>query len=186
MQKAFFHLTNIGCKLSSILLVLLVILALTAPPVALQSAEPAAKTAVVHFSKLTPFLVDVAGWTAEKAAGQTLDAAGFKMTNVERTYAKGEQSVQVRILDYSESGPLLQGLTAAWAFSSETTEGYQKGVTVDGMKGMEQFTNDGKSGHLFLLVAGRYMVEVETTGLPAADMQVWVKKFDLKKLAELK
>lgn len=155
-------------------------------PLDVQAADNPPKVVVVHFSKLTPFLGDVAGWEAEKVQGQTVDAAGFKMTTVERTYRKGDHSVNMHIMDYSESAPMLQAITAVWAFSSETTEGYQKGVTIDGAKGMEQFENEGKKGTMFLLVGGRYVVQVETHGLPPAELQAWVKKIDLKKLADVK
>lgn len=161
-------------------------LAFTAAPLALHAADSPEKVAVVHFSKLTPLLGDVAGWEAEKVLGQTVDAAGFKMTTVERNYRKGDSSVNIHIMDYSESAPMLQAMTAMWAFSSETTEGYQKGVTIDGVKGMEQYENVGKKGTVFLLVAGRFILQVETHGLPAPELQAWVKRVDLKKLAEVK
>ncbi len=158
---------------------------LTAAPVVTHAAD-APKAAVVHFSKLTPFLGDVAGWQAEKAQGQTVDAAGFKMTTVERSYQKGDASVNVQIMDYSESSQMLQGVTAAWGFSVETSDGYSKGVTVDGAKGFEQFENSAKRGTLFLLVAGRYVLQIETNGLAAAELQAWAKRVDVKKLAEVK
>ena len=106
-------------------------------------ADPAKPGTVVHFSKLTPFLVDAAGWEAEKARGETVDAAGFKMTSAERNYNRDDKSVRVQILDYSESAPMLEGITAGWAFSRESSEGYQKVVTIEGCKGMEQYRGGG-------------------------------------------
>lgn len=161
-------------------------LVFTAALPVLQAADPAQKVAVVHFSKLTPFLGDVAGWEGEKAQGQTVDAAGFKLTTAERNYRKGEATVKMHIMDYSESAPMLQAITATWAFTSETAEGYQKAVTIDGAKGMEQFENAGSKGSVILLVAGRYLLQVETHGVPSNELSAWVKRIDLKKLAELK
>jgi hypothetical protein len=43
---------------------------------------------------------------------------------------------------------------------------------------MEEYQNAENKGSVILLV--------ETTGLPAAELQAWAKKFDLKKLAEVK
>lgn len=103
-----------------------------------------------------------------------------------RSYRKGGSSVNMHIMDSSESAPMLQAKTAMWAFSNETTEGYQKGVTMDGAKGIEQYENAGKKGSVFLLVAGRYILQVETHGLPASELQVWVKRIDIRKLAEVK
>jgi len=150
------------------------------------AADPAKPGAVVHFSKLTPFLVDEAGWEAEKARGETVDAAGFKMTSAERNYNRDDKSVRVQILDYSESAPMLEGITAGWAFSRETSEGYQKVVTIEGCKGMEQYENADKRGEVFLLVGGRFLLQMETTGLPPEELRAWVKKIDLKKLSALK
>lgn len=170
----------------SFLLSVAAILTLTAAPVALRAADPAQKVAVVHFSKLTPFLGDVAGWEAEKVEGQTVDAGGLKLTTAEREYRKGSNTVRVQLMDYSESAPMLQAITAMWAFSSETTEGYQKGVSIEGAKGMETYENAPKKGSLMLLVGGRYLLQIETQGLPAAEMQAWLKRIDLKKLADVK
>jgi len=160
-------------------------LALTVPlPMVL--ADDAAKTAVVHFSKLTPFLKDVTGWEADKAQGNTLDAGELKMTSAERHYTKGEASVDVSIVDYSQSKDSLAGMTALWNFSNESSEGYQKSVTIDGAKGWEGYENANKKGQLFLLVAGRYMVTFHLQGLPASETQAWAKNLDVKKLAEVK
>ena len=178
--------TGTRIPMRTLFLSAIAVVAFTVTPPVLHGAEDAPKVAVVHFSKLTPFLSDVAGWEAGKAEGQTIDTGGFKMSNVERRYRMGDASVHVTIMDYSESAPMLNAMTAMWSFSSETTEGYQKGVALDGMKGMEDYKNAEKQGHLFLLVAGRYIVQLETRGLPAGELQAWAKKLDLKRLAELK
>lgn len=157
-----------------------------ATPASVLRGEDAPKVAVVHFSKLTPFLPDVAGWEAEKVQGNTLDTPAMKMTTVERRYTKGDNSAILTIMDYSESKDALTGLTALWAISNETTEGYQKGITIDGNKGWETYENAGKKGEIFLVVAGRFMVSIHLEGLPATELQTWVKSLNLKKLAEVK
>src|SRR5436853_7551805 len=44
---------------------------------------------VVDFSKLMPLLPDApAGWTADKPDGSTVDAGGFKITNLHRDNKK--------------------------------------------------------------------------------------------------
>ena len=72
----------------------------------------------MHFSKLPPLLGDVAGWDAEKVEGQTVDAAGLKMTTVERDYRKGGNSVHVQLVDYSEpEGMLAESHGQEWTLS---------------------------------------------------------------------
>jgi hypothetical protein len=149
-------------------------------------AEDAPQLAVVHFSKLTPLLGDIAGWEGQKVDGNTLDAGGMKLTTVERRYKKGAASAEVSIVDYSESAQALTGLTALWNFSSESAEGYQKSITIEGAKGWETYENASKKGELFLLVAGRYMISIQLKGLPAPETQAWAKNFNFKKLAEVK
>ncbi len=145
---------------------------------------------VVDYSKLLPFLPNApAGWTADKPEGSTTDAGGFKLTNVHRDYRKGDgenaPSTSVSILD-SAANPDVEATTAAWNFTTSSTEGYSKSATVDGNPAFETFENEGKHGTLWLMVAKRYFVQIETKGQDPAALQEWVKRIDLKKLAEVK
>jgi hypothetical protein len=103
------------------------VLAIFSATLPVLHAADAQKVAVVHFSKLTPFLGDVAGWEAEKVEGQTVDAAGFKMTTVERDCRKGDSSVHVQLVDYSESGAMLQAITAAAGLLQRDDRGLPQG-----------------------------------------------------------
>jgi len=146
---------------------------------------------VVDFSKLLPLLPNApAGWTADKPEGSTTDAGGFKLTNVHRDYRKGEgdnaPSTSLSILDSAANPDYVETTTAGWNFTTSSTDGYSKGVTVDGNQGFETFENDGKHGTLWLMVAKRYFVQVETKGQDSAALQEWVRRIDLKKLAEVK
>ena len=48
------------------------------------------------------------------------------------------------------------------------------------------YENDQKHGTLWVMVAKRYFVQIETQGIEAKELQDWVKRIDLKKLAEIK
>ncbi|MBV9008412.1 MAG: hypothetical protein JO354_04485 [Verrucomicrobia bacterium] len=146
---------------------------------------------VVDFTKLLPLLPAApAGWTADKPEGSTTDAGGFKLTNVHRDYRKGEgegaPTTSLSILDSAANPDYVEATTAAWKFSTTSTEGYSKSVTLDGNAGFETFENDGKHGTLWLMIAKRYFVQVETQGQDAAALQDWAKRVDLKKLAQIK
>jgi hypothetical protein len=54
------------------------------------------------------------------------------------------------------------------------------------MPGFETFENDGKHGSLWLVVAKRYILQIETTAQDPAELQEWLKRIDLKKLSEVK
>ena len=83
---------------------------------------------VVDYSKLIPLLPDgAAGWTADKPEGSTTDVGGFKLTNVHRDYRKGEgdkvPTTAISILDSAANPDYVEATTAAWNFSTTSTEG---------------------------------------------------------------
>lgn len=150
---------------------------------------PAAE--VVDYTVLLPLLTDgPAGWTADKAEGSTEDVGGFKITNVHRDYKKGEAdngpTTSISILDSAANPEYVEATTAAWNSNAETMEGYTKSVTIDGLPGFETFENEGKHGTLWVMVAKRYFLQIETRGQEAKELREWLKRIDLKKLAEIK
>ena len=146
---------------------------------------------VVDFSKLLPLLPEgPAGWTADKPEGSTDDAGGVKITTVHRDYKKGTAddapTTSISILDSAANPEYVASTTAAWNLTASTPEGYTKALTIDGMPGFETFENEGKHGTLWLMVAKRYVLQIETQAQDAKDLQDWLKRIELKKLAEVK
>ena len=146
---------------------------------------------VVSAEKLIPILVDApSGWTADKAEGTTDDAGGVKITTVHRDYKKGEAddapTTSISILDSAANPDYVSATTAAWNSSSTTPEGYTKALTIEEMPGFETFENEGKHGTLWLMVAKRYVLQIETQGQDSKELQEWLKRIDLKKLASIK
>ena len=153
--------------------------------------EPMLVPDVVDFNKLIPLLPEApAGWKAEKAEGSTSDVGGFKLTNVHREYQKGEGDhvplMSISILDSAANPDYVTATTAAWTEKSETPDGYSKPVTIDGNPGFEAFENEGKHGSLWVMVAKRYFVQLELQGEDSKELQEWIKRLDLKKLADIK
>jgi hypothetical protein len=146
---------------------------------------------VVDFSKLIPFLPEApATWTADKAEGSTDDIGGTKITSVHRDYKKGDgdtaPTTSISILDSAANPDYVSSTTAAWSMSTSTPEGYTKTLTIEGMPGFETFENEGKHGTLWLMVAKRYVLTIETQNQEAKDLQEWLKRIDVKKLAAIK
>jgi hypothetical protein len=168
----------------------LLVLALAFAGAALAAEEPQLAE-VVDFSKLIPLLPEPpAGWTADKAEGNTDDIGGTKITSVHRDYKKGEgdaaPTTSISILDSAANPDYVASTTAAWSMSTSTAEGYTKTLTVDGMPGFETFENEGKHGTLWLMVAKRYVLTIETQNQESKDLQEWLKRIDVKKLSEVK
>jgi hypothetical protein len=146
---------------------------------------------VVDFSKLLPLFLDAPpGWTAEKAEGSSDDSGGFKLSTAHRDYKKGTADnspiTSISILDAAANPDYIASTTAAWTASTSTDEGYTKPVTIEGNPGFETFENEGKHGTLWLMVAKRFFVQIETQGQESKDLEDWVRRVDLKKLATMK
>jgi hypothetical protein len=153
--------------------------------------EPVLVPDVVDFSKLLPILpVAPPGWTADKPEGSTTDVGGFRITNVHRDYRKGEgdkvPTAAVSILDSAANPDYVAATTAAWNFKSETAEGYSKSVTIDGNPGFEAYEIEGKHSTLWLMIAKRYFLQIELQNQDPKELQEWLKRVDLKKLAAIK
>jgi hypothetical protein len=153
--------------------------------------EPVLVPDAVDYKELIPILPEApSGWTADKPEGSTEEVGGFKITNVHRDYRKGEganaPTASISILDSVANPDYVTATTAAWKETSDTVEGYSKSVTIDGNPGFEAYENEQKHGSLWVMVAKRYFVEIELQKQDAKQLQEWVKRLDLKKLAEIK
>ncbi|MDQ6623692.1 MAG: hypothetical protein M3Y86_09440 [Verrucomicrobiota bacterium] len=162
--------------------------AIAQPPPPGQVIAPAE---VVEFSKLLPILPEPpAGWKAEEPEGSTEDLGETQITNVHRDYSKGEgkdaPTTAISILDSAANPEYVESTTAAWNSNTSNADGYTKSINIDGVPGFETFENDGKHGTLWLMVAKRYFLQIETTGQDAPQLQDWLKRIDLKKLAAIK
>jgi hypothetical protein len=153
--------------------------------------EPNLIPDVADPAKLIPILPDApAGWIAENPEGSSDDVGGFKITNVHRDYRKGEgadaPTAAITILDSVANPDYVEATSGAWKQSSETPEGYGKPVTIDGNPGREDYDKEQKHAMLWVMVAKRYFVTIELQKQDPKELQEWIKRIDLKKLAEIK
>jgi hypothetical protein len=153
--------------------------------------EPILVPDVVDYAKLLPILPDAPqGWSADKPDGSTTDVGGFRITNVHRDYRKGQgdkaPTAAISILDSAANPDYVAATTAAWNFKSETLEGYSKSVTIDGNPGFEAYEIEGKHSTLWLMIAKRYFLQIELQNQDPKELQEWLKRVDLKKLAAIK
>ena len=179
----------VRCNLGAASALLLLLLALTRTGA--QAPPPPDAPDVVDYSKLIPLLPEApAEWTADTPDGSTSDVGGFKLTNVHRDYKKGEgdnvPTASISILDSVSNPDYVIATTAAWKINSETSDGYSKSVTIDGNPGFEAYETDRKHSTLWVMVARRYFVQIELQDRDPKELQDWVKRVDLKKLAEIK
>ncbi len=162
---------------------------------AVKKAEQAAKESQemkpvepVHFSKLIELLPKApSGWTADgDPKGETTNAMGFKVSMAEQSFSAEGKSLQVKITDGAFNAPLYTVITMAAQFARESTEGYEKGVTLDGNPGVEKWRKEGGDAELNVVVGKRFFVEIQGSGItPELVRKVW-DSVDRAKLAGLK
>ncbi len=165
------------------------------PPPPGEEATPAPErrttAKVADYQKLLPVLPEPPeGWKADDAEGSTEDLGESQISSAHRDYTKGEigdaPTTSISILDSVTSPEYVEATTAGWKLNETTAEGFTKSLSIDGYPGFETFENDEKHGTLWLLVAKRYFLQIETMGQDAAALEEWLKRVDLKKLAEIK
>ena len=175
---------------TTVFLGLMLVIGLAAAEMRAQD-EPKLVPDVVDYPKLIPILPEApSGWVADKPEGSTEDVGGFRITNVHRDYRKGEgdkvPTVAISILDSVSNPDYVTATTATWNHKTETLEGYSKPVTIDGHPGFEAYDKERKNASLWVMIATRYFVQIEVQDLEPKELQEWVKRIDLKKLAEIK
>jgi hypothetical protein len=153
--------------------------------------EPILVPEAVDYQKLLTILPEPpSGWAADKPEGSTEDVGGFKITNVHRDYHKGEgekaPTAAISVLDSVSNPDYVSATTEAWKSNSDTSEGYAKSVNIDGNPGFETFEKDTKHAALWVMIADRYFVQVELQNQDPSELQEWIKRVDLKKLAAVK
>ena len=162
---------------------------------AVKKMEQAAKEAQdmkavepVHFAKLIELLPKApSGWAADgEPRGETTNAMGFKVSMAEQSFSTEGKSLRVKITDGAFNAPLYTVITLAAQFARESSEGYEKGVTLDGNPGVEKWRKNGGDAELNVVIGKRYFVEIEGSGItPELVRGVW-GSVDRAKLAGLK
>jgi hypothetical protein len=146
---------------------------------------------VVPSEKLIAFLPEPPnGWTAEKPSGSINDIEVFKLSTASRTYLKGEEDnspvTTITLIDAGGHQGYFDITTKSWQTNSQTPEGYDKKVEINGLSGFEHYDKASNTSSLSVVIAKRYFVQIEVTNQEPAQLREWLNKIDLKKLAELK
>ena len=152
---------------------------------AVQAAE------AVDFRELKALLPeDLSGMKRSNAEGEKTSAMGFTISKAEARYeGDNNASVHITITDVGAMAGVAAMATYAWAAGTidrETESSYEKSVTIDGYKGYEKYDRQSSSGEVQVLVAGRFVVEVDGNNLPMDGIKAALGKVDLGKLESMK
>jgi hypothetical protein len=142
----------------------------------------------VSFGVLLPLLPGApAGFApAGEPRGETTQAMGFKVSEVERSYTKGDAHLRIKIVDGAYNSLIYAGVTMAAQFAHESTEGFEKGVTIDGNPGIEKWNKASKRSELDVVVGKRFLVSIDASPAEAGFARSVYEALDRAKLASLK
>jgi hypothetical protein len=147
--------------------------------------------AVVDFRELKALLpAALDGMKRTSANGEKSGAMGMTIAFAEGTYeAEAGGNITIKISDNGGLGGFMAFAQAGWAASEidrETDTGFERTTTYGQNKALEEYDNEGKSGKVEILVASRFMVEVNGNDVAWEAIQAAAKKVDTAKLATIK
>lgn len=136
--------------------------------------------------KLTPLLVDIAGFEADEAYGETMDMIpGMKVINASRSYEADAGTVDATIL----IGTNAMVQSQAMAQNAETAEAKVETITVKGFSVIHAMNKVDNSGNFVVaLKKGTNegaMFMIAYSGISKDKALNILEKFDLKKMEEL-
>jgi hypothetical protein len=154
----------------------------------MQSGE---KVDPVDFRKLKELLPEeLAGFKRTEFSGEKNGAMGFTLSTADASYnGDDDASIRVEILDSGGIAGMATMAMAAWTMADidkETETSYEKTTTLEGYKAFEKYDTASKSGEINLLVANRYVVNLNGDNVTIAQMKKVLGDLDLDKLAGLK
>jgi hypothetical protein len=154
----------------------------------MQTREPVDP---VDFRKLKELLPEeIAGFKRTEASGEKEGAMGFTISRAEARYkGDGDATLKLEILDTGGIAGVATMALAAWTMADidkETETGYEKTTKLEGYKAYEKYNSQDKSGELNVLIADRYVVNVNGNNVSVEQLKSVLADLDLEKLGELK
>jgi hypothetical protein len=140
---------------------------------------------VVHFKKLVPFVdIKIPGWTMKgKPSGTTLKQGAMSMSQAKAKFKAGDKTLEIVVMDFlGKPIPFMMGQQ----MEMETNEETVRTTEFQGFKALEHYRTQDKRGDLNIVVANRFWVKIEGTGIDNLKvLQDVAQQMDLKKLATL-
>ncbi|SKC13385.1 hypothetical protein [Dyadobacter psychrophilus] len=145
----------------------------------------------IDFRKLKELMPEkIGGMARTEATGEKSGAMGFTVSTAHAKYkGDGEENMDIEIVDTGGIAGVSTMALAGWSMAEidkETTTGYEKTTKIDGYKAFEKYDNEGKSGELNVLVADRFVVNVQGDHITVDQLKDALKDLDLAKLGDLK
>jgi hypothetical protein len=143
----------------------------------------------VDFRELKALLPESVGALKRTSAeGEKGGAFGIVVSHAEGRYRGDGGSVEMTITDPGTlSG--FAAMAAMWMnmeLDKETDTGYEKTGTANGRRFHEKYDKNSKSGEYTVIVANRFMVEINGNGIDMPTMKKAIDQINLAKLESMK
>jgi hypothetical protein len=129
---------------------------------------------------LTPLLVNLGGWQAEKADGMSMSTGGMRMITANRSYNKGSQELNATVMVGSQAMTMGQ----MQQMQMETDDVRVKMTTIDGFKTNLNYDKRKNSGGVMVVLGGSQnstaMFILNFQGMDENQALKLAKKFDWK------
>ncbi len=137
----------------------------------------------VHYAVLIEALPDpLAGFSAEDPRGSTTEMANFKTSTASRKYKAEGKTIDITISDYAFNKALYIPFSMMAMLSQESTEGYNKGITIGEDPGREEYKTASKRGDRQVLYLKRYHCAVKGSGIEPQELEDWYNAIKKEKL----
>ena len=151
---------------------------------------PAAQVPIesVEVEVLEPLFPAIEGWQRGAIEGQKAIET-VSITEVHAEYAREPARVEASITDSGLNKSYIAAFTlfVADGYRKESPTGYERAVKVGDYPAWERWDGDAKSGELNVLVAGRFIVQLDGVDIENTRiLHELLRKFDLKKLEAVK
>jgi hypothetical protein len=123
------------------------------------------------------------GFARTEVSSSSGGAAGISASNAQGVYTRGSGRITLEVSDMAAMGALANMAGAINVESDrETATGYEKVGKVDGRLTTEEFDRTDNSGKYSVLVAGRFLVDAEGSGVAIDDLKAAVSAVGLDRL----
>lgn len=126
----------------------------------------------------------------QNASGEKTSAFGIKVSQAEGNYANQDdgKELNIEITDMGSVKGFIAMAGASWMMADidrETDSGFERTMSYKGHRGYEEFDTDSNSGNIQLVVADRFMVQIDGMGMKMDEIKAALDRVDLDKLAKL-
>jgi hypothetical protein len=149
------------------------------------------KVEAVDFRELKKLLPEeLPGKKRVDASGEKTSSFGVNVSKAEAEYSNDTgETINIEIVDMGSMKGITAFTSMAWTmaeFDRETDSGYERTTTYKNFKAFEEYDNESKHGEIQLMIAERFLVQVDGYDITMEDLKDALDRIDLKKLESLK